>query len=197
MVFKLILFPVMQILKYFFSKCPQCNVKCTLHSFYSHEKISVCICVHSYFLYHYTFALSEKDRVRSTFYSRIQPNTHLTLSSLFRPLHKNSFLNNVRTQNQVRKGIWWQLSSFLSNMDTCIPKSSNSSRGYDYNLFQSSNEDEGIIRGRESSELYRNKLHNMKKGVSVLTFFSHLSKEKLRQQDTPQEIQNDEVSGTT
>ena len=45
----------------------------------------------------------------------------------------------------------------------CIPKSSNSSRGYDYNLFQSSNEDEGIIRGRESSELYRNKLHNMKR----------------------------------
>ena len=55
-------------------------------------------------------------------------------------------------------------------LDTCIPKSSNSSRGYDYNLFQSSNEDEGIIRGRESSELYRNKLHNMKKGVSSLFF---------------------------
>ena len=46
-----------------------------------------------------------------------------------------------------------------------------------------------------SAELYRNKLHNMKRESTH--FFSHLSKEKLRQQDTPQEIQNDEVSGTT
>ena len=140
-----------QILKYFFLNVHNAilNVR---YIVFTHTKRYQCafVCTPIFCiitLSHYLRKIEYVHTVHS--FLEFQPNTHLTLSPLFRPLHKNSFLYNIRTQNQVRKGIWWQLSSFLSNMDTCIPKSSNSSRGYDYNLFQSSNEDEGIIRGRE------------------------------------------------
>ena len=135
-------------------------------------------------------------KIEYVVHSRILAKYTSNLESPLPALHKNSsFLNNVLLSKPSSQRYFGSLvRSFpiwiLVYQSLLIPV------GDMTIIFSRVQTKMRVLSVEESSaELYRNKLHNMKRESPH--FFSHLSKEKLRQQDTPQEIQNDEVSGTT